>query len=389
MNTPDHLESAIGDAKTLWHGRFASGPADELLAYTVSLPFDRLLFREDIAGSRAHVRGLARAGLLRDDEREAVLSALDVVHAELEAAVFVFAATDEDIHTAVERRVTEIAGPAGAKLHTGRSRNDQIATDLRLFTKAHLLDVARRVLRLQRVLLTRAEQAGDEYLPGYTHLQRAQPILLAHHLLAHKLIAPEGPALATLLKGTSSPPEPPQFSSSVPGSEPGLAAGLWRTATAVEGRERPALLQTVLGIDAELAFAGFVRDGRLWRHTMEYRSIETDLVLSENVKQFKEYARHTSLQVEMNDEVIEFASEVRALDSGGAHETADRIIMDRAKDRRRKRTIRISSRGTEQAPFRVRTRQVESAWDEQRLSPTSAALTGPSGIRFELSRQEN
>ncbi len=185
MNTPDHLESAIGDAKTLWHGRFASGPADELLAYTVSLPFDRLLFREDIAGSRAHVRGLARAGLLRDDEREAVLSALGVVHAELEAAVFVFAATDEDIHTAVERRVTEIAGPAGAKLHTGRSRNDQIATDLRLFTKAHLLDVARRVLRLQRVLLTRAEQAGDEYLPGYTHLQRAQPILLAHHLLAH------------------------------------------------------------------------------------------------------------------------------------------------------------------------------------------------------------
>ena len=185
MNTPDHPESAIGDAKTLWHGRFASGPADELLAYTVSLPFDRRLFREDIAASRAHVRGLARAGLLRDDEREAVLSALDMVQAELEAAAFVFAATDEDIHTAVERRVTEIAGPAGAKLHTGRSRNDQIATDLRLFTKAHLLDIARRVLRLQRVLLMRAEQAGDEYLPGYTHLQRAQPILLAHHLLAH------------------------------------------------------------------------------------------------------------------------------------------------------------------------------------------------------------
>ena len=168
-----------------------------------------------------------------------------------------------------------------------------------------------------------------------------------------------------------------------------MAAGLWRTATAVEGRERPAFLQTVLGIDAELAFAGFVRDGRSWRHTMEYRSIETDPVLSETEKQFKEYARRTSLKVEMNDEVVEFAREVRALDSRGAHETADRIIADRARDRRRTRSVRIRSRGTEQAPFRARTRQVESAWDEQTLSPTSAALTGPSGIRFELSREES
>ena len=94
-------------------------------------------------------------------------------------------ASDEDIHTAVERRVTEIAGPAGAKLHTGRSRNDQVATDLRLFTKRELLATAERVLALQQVLLDRARQAGDAYLPGYTHLQRAQPVLLAHHLMAH------------------------------------------------------------------------------------------------------------------------------------------------------------------------------------------------------------
>ena len=185
MTANDPHESATSDAKTLWHGRFASGPADELLAYTVSLPFDRVLYRHDITGSRAHVRGLARAGILTDDERDRVLGALDAVLAELDAGTFVFAPSDEDIHTAVERRVTELAGPAGAKLHTGRSRNDQIATDLRLFTKDALLDIARRVLRLQRALLVRADEAGPAYLPGYTHLQRAQPVLLSHHLLAH------------------------------------------------------------------------------------------------------------------------------------------------------------------------------------------------------------
>jgi argininosuccinate lyase len=173
------------EGKTLWHGRFASGPAEELLAYTVSLPFDRRLYRDDIAGSRAHVRGLARAGILTEIERDDVLRALDQVEQELAAGTFAFAPSDEDIHTAVERRVTELAGSAGAKLHTGRSRNDQVATDLRLYTKRELLEVARRVLVLQDVLLERAERAGETYLPGYTHLQRAQPVLLAHHFLAH------------------------------------------------------------------------------------------------------------------------------------------------------------------------------------------------------------
>ena len=170
---------------TLWHGRFAGGPAEELLAYTVSLPFDRRLAADDLVGSRAHVRGLVRAGILDGDEASAVLGALDTVEAELGDGSFVFQASDEDIHTAVERRVTELAGPAGAKLHTGRSRNDQVATDLRLFTKRELAAVAARVLALQHTLLARAEEAGDEYLPGYTHLQRAQPVTLAHHLLAH------------------------------------------------------------------------------------------------------------------------------------------------------------------------------------------------------------
>jgi argininosuccinate lyase len=171
--------------KTLWHGRFEGGPSDALMAFTVSLPFDQRLAADDIAGSRAHVRGLVRGSLLTDEEAGAVLAALDQVESELADGSFAFVPSDEDIHTAVERRVTEIAGPAGAKIHTGRSRNDQVATDLRLWTKRALASVAAGVLALQDVLAARASEVGDAYLPGYTHLQQAQPVLLAHHLLAH------------------------------------------------------------------------------------------------------------------------------------------------------------------------------------------------------------
>lgn len=170
---------------TLWHGRFEGGPAASLMAYTESLSFDRRLWRDDIAGSVAHVRGLVDAAILSAEEGVAVEAALDTVASELEAGTFVFAPSDEDIHTAVERRVTEIAGPAGAKLHTGRSRNDQSATDVRLWMKRELTTVAALVVDLQTVLLDRAEAAEGVYLPGYTHLQRAQPVMLAHHLLAH------------------------------------------------------------------------------------------------------------------------------------------------------------------------------------------------------------
>jgi argininosuccinate lyase len=170
---------------TLWHGRFAGDQADELLAFTVSLPFDRRLAADDLACSRAHVRGLARSKILSEDETGVVLAALDRVEDELGSGEFEFLPTDEDIHTAIERRVTVLAGPAGAKLHTGRSRNDQVATDLRLWCRRSLGEIAERVLALQRVLLDRAREAGPAYLPGYTHLQQAQPVLLAHHLLAH------------------------------------------------------------------------------------------------------------------------------------------------------------------------------------------------------------
>ncbi len=170
---------------TLWSGRFADGPADALWQFTVSLPFDQRLGPDDVVASKAHVRGLVRGALLTKQEGDTLLTALDQVALEFVGGSFVFAESDEDIHTAIERRVTEMCGATGAKLHTGRSRNDQVATAFRLWSKRAAADVAEGVLALQRVLLARAEEAGEAYLPGYTHLQRAQPILLAHHLLAH------------------------------------------------------------------------------------------------------------------------------------------------------------------------------------------------------------
>jgi argininosuccinate lyase len=172
---------------TLWQGRFGDEPAEELLAFTSSLSFDLRLAPDDLAGSRAHVRGLERAGVMTHDEVGIVLTALDRVEEELAQGTFKFGPGDEDVHTAIERRVTELAGGAGAKLHTGRSRNDQVATDLRLFTKRAVLDVAHGIVALQRVLHDRAKASmqADIHLPGYTHMQRAQPVPLAHHLLAH------------------------------------------------------------------------------------------------------------------------------------------------------------------------------------------------------------
>jgi len=155
------------------------------MAYTASLEFDRRMWRDDIRGSEAHVRGLQRVGLLTSSELDSILRALEHVARELGSETFEFVESDEDIHTAIERRVTDLAGAAGAKLHTARSRNDQVATDLRLWCKRELVEIARGLCSLQGVLLERAVESDDAYLPGYTHLQRAQPVLLAHHLLAH------------------------------------------------------------------------------------------------------------------------------------------------------------------------------------------------------------
>lgn len=170
---------------TLWHGRFAAGPSEALLAFTESLSFDVRLAPYDIEGSRAHVKGLLRANILNDDQCSRVLEALNQVDEEISSGSFAFAPSDEDIHTAVERRVTELAGDAGARLHTGRSRNDQVATDFRLFLKHNLVEVMELVTGLQDELLARATEYPDVYLPGYTHLQRAQPVMLGHHFAAH------------------------------------------------------------------------------------------------------------------------------------------------------------------------------------------------------------
>ena len=170
---------------TLWQGRLEGGMAEPVREFTVSLGFDRELAVDDLQGSRAHVRGLTHGGLLSEDEAQTLLEALDRVGAELSSDSFVFLEDDEDVHTAIERRVTELVGETGGKLHTARSRNDQVATAMRLWCRRAMVEAAARVLDLQETILRRATEAGDAYLPGYTHLQRAQPVLLAHHLLAH------------------------------------------------------------------------------------------------------------------------------------------------------------------------------------------------------------
>jgi argininosuccinate lyase len=184
-STGDAATGRVSGGSTLWHGRFGDGPAAELMEFTESLSFDQRLWRDDLNGSRAHVRGLGRGKILSMEEVASVLEALDTVEDELREGTLRFEPSDEDIHTPVERRVTQLAGDAGARMHTGRSRNDQCATDLRLFTKREVAALAMRVHELREVLLDRAAGAGDVYLPGYTHLQRAQPVLLAHHLMAH------------------------------------------------------------------------------------------------------------------------------------------------------------------------------------------------------------
>lgn len=159
------------------------------MAYTESLSYDQRLIYSDIACSKAHVRGLASAGLITESEMALMLGGLDTVEMEYRADELVFVESDEDIHTAIERRVTELVGESGGKIHTGRSRNDQVATAFRHYLLTEIDQIAARVLALIDVLMDRAEEAGMDagaaYLPGYTHLQQAQPVLLSHHLMAH------------------------------------------------------------------------------------------------------------------------------------------------------------------------------------------------------------
>lgn len=169
----------------LLRGRFRLARLPEVEAFSASLPFDRRLYRHDIRGSAAHARMLARVGLLTSREANAIEEGLKEIEREIESGRFQFDLADEDIHLAVERRLTEKIGEAGRKLHTARSRNDQVALDLRLYLREEIGSVIQLLRALVRSLAGVAAHHVETVMPGYTHLQRAQPISLAHHVLAH------------------------------------------------------------------------------------------------------------------------------------------------------------------------------------------------------------
>jgi argininosuccinate lyase len=165
--------------------RFSEPQDPAFQRLNASIGFDRRLWPYDVQQSRAHATMLAARGIIGEDDRDALLAGLDAVARELESGRFPFAPDDEDIHMAIERRLTELAGPVGGKLHTARSRNDQVATDVAMFTRDAARAAATATSRLMRALVEVAERHLDWPLPGYTHLQRAQPVYLSHHLLAY------------------------------------------------------------------------------------------------------------------------------------------------------------------------------------------------------------
>ncbi|MEH1013334.1 argininosuccinate lyase [Micromonospora sp. CPCC 206060] len=177
--------SAATNRTSLWGGRFAGGPAEALARLSVSVQFDWRLAPYDIAGSRAHARVLARAGLLDADELGRILAALDDLEAACASGAFRPTVDDEDVHTALERGLLERLGSLGGKLRAGRSRNDQVATDLRLYLRDHARGVAGRLVELADALVEQAERHVDTPAPGMTHLQHAQPVTFGHWLLAH------------------------------------------------------------------------------------------------------------------------------------------------------------------------------------------------------------
>lgn len=168
----------------LWAGRFAKELHPLAKDFSRSINYDKIFFREDIAGSIAHIQMLASVGILSSIEADVICTGLRTIEHEIENDTFDLTGK-EDIHLAIEERLTVLIGETGAKLHTARSRNDQVALDERLYLKGAIIGLQNALLELQRVLIAKAEEHSTTYIPGYTHLQRAQPILLAHHLLAY------------------------------------------------------------------------------------------------------------------------------------------------------------------------------------------------------------
>ncbi|CAN5122984.1 argininosuccinate lyase [soil metagenome] len=184
MSDPNAATDATADGR-LWGARFSAAPDAAAFDLGRSIHFDVRLWPYDLAGSHAHADELRRLDLLTRDDHAAICGALDAVQTELAEQRFTFLDDDEDLHAAVERRLIELAGEAGGRLRAGRSRNDQIVNDLRLYLADRIVELVAAVRALQGALAEQAERAVDWLAPGYTHLQRAQPVTLAHHLLAH------------------------------------------------------------------------------------------------------------------------------------------------------------------------------------------------------------
>jgi argininosuccinate lyase len=180
----DKIEERVVAQKT-WGGRFSGDTDRRVEAFTESISYDRRLYRHDVRASQAHARMLAHVGLLTADEAESIVVALDAIAGEIERGEFTFSTSLEDIHTHIEQALIQRLGDVGRKLHTGRSRNDQVATDVKLWLRDALDAVDERLLALQRSLVESARREHDVVLPAYTHLQRAQPVLAAHYFLAY------------------------------------------------------------------------------------------------------------------------------------------------------------------------------------------------------------
>jgi argininosuccinate lyase len=167
-----------------WGGRFTESTDTFVERFTASISFDRRLYRYDIAGSRAHARMLARVGIITEAEMDAILSGLGQIEADIDQGSFDWSVELEDVHMNIEARLTALIGEAGKKLHTGRSRNDQVATDMRLYLRDQIHIVCAELQRLQQGLLTLAEREAETIMPGFTHLQVAMPVTFGHHMLA-------------------------------------------------------------------------------------------------------------------------------------------------------------------------------------------------------------
>ena len=177
-------ETIEPQAEKLWGGRFTESTDAFVEAFTASISFDQRLYKHDIAGSKAHAQMLGKVGILTTNEVNDIHQGLDEIQADIEAGTLEWSVQLEDIHMNIEARLTDKIGITGKKLHTGRSRNDQIATDIRLWLREQIDLISSEILRLQQGLLSVAEREAETILPGFTHLQVAQPITFGHHMLA-------------------------------------------------------------------------------------------------------------------------------------------------------------------------------------------------------------